>query len=1030
MSRIPARVLVIGLLLGVVAVAGGGVVGGVDAATHDGPHFVEEDITEDTTWNATDGPYRVIRDVTVQEGATLTVEPGTEVQFAEERTLTVRGSLQVDGTAEEPVSIRMTPGASRDAEWETVRYAGGADSTLSLSNATVRDARTGISVASERGEVSIRDSAIERISNHGLAVTDVTSPPAVAIWNTTFGSIGGHGVAATPSSGSLESISLDSSTDEAGEIARQTLRLEPGVEVSFDEFALDYGDHGDLSAVGGGDIARFGVDEDGDGDIERSLDAVLADVSVEDGELSIALEESVRIRADERLVLAIDDLRNPTTRGIYRVDVDATNDGVPQLAEGIHVPLNIGDVSTTYADTDVVESTTVRGLTIRESTFDGIDGAGVRIDADDVSRVWVVDNDVSAAGEGVGIRARSLEWRVGILHNEISAAGDGVAATVRDRVTGLEVRENGISGSESGIAVRQSGPGVPAYLAPTVANNTVENNDEHGLVVRANGGRVVRTDVTDNRIRANDEAGVVLSSSRMRSVSFAGNVIEANGEDGLRLRTAASIQGLSVRNGTIADNAGIGLAVRTGVLVHEMSVDNQTLANNGGAGVMIASPLTHGGQVNVTDSLLAANAYGVHVAGALRANISDNAIVYNTNEHARPERIAEVSPGTAISVSEGSAGVVLHRSAVSESLEELIDDPRVDLQLETVGKGGDLAVVLRSDQAGYAKRGTSTAIPIDSISENLPTGVALSTRTNSGVSITNNDVYGQDRGLLVDIEGLVDTNTTARLLLEGVRTVDAQHTYWGSETGPFHDSILPEGAGDRIVTRSGWVDPVPYATERHLARFERPVAGIDVPETAVPGDSITLDGGISSATNASIETYHFTVDGQARTSRSSRLTATMPNQTLRTGLHVEDELGIDSAEETTATVEPAASTSTPGTPTPTVEPTTTAPTDTPTTEPPTTPGEDTGGLLGTILTVLGGLAITVGAALGGYGMWLTLHQEDPPFDGWVVHAFTAGGVAIWLLEGLLFGNSLILLGVGWGVFWAVLSGAAFVLASR
>lgn len=76
---------------------------------------VSGNITESTTWTS-DNRYKVEdfadRDVVeVQEGARLTIEAGTEVQFEEDAGLTVNGgSVRADGTAENPVSMIGTSG--------------------------------------------------------------------------------------------------------------------------------------------------------------------------------------------------------------------------------------------------------------------------------------------------------------------------------------------------------------------------------------------------------------------------------------------------------------------------------------------------------------------------------------------------------------------------------------------------------------------------------------------------------------------------------------------------------------------------------------------------------------------------------------------------------------------------------------------------------------------------------------------------------------------------------------------------------
>ena len=43
--------------------------------------YVEGEIRQDTVWTLTDSPFIVIRDVVIERGYTLTIEPGVEVKF-------------------------------------------------------------------------------------------------------------------------------------------------------------------------------------------------------------------------------------------------------------------------------------------------------------------------------------------------------------------------------------------------------------------------------------------------------------------------------------------------------------------------------------------------------------------------------------------------------------------------------------------------------------------------------------------------------------------------------------------------------------------------------------------------------------------------------------------------------------------------------------------------------------------------------------------------------------------------------------
>jgi hypothetical protein len=70
-------------------------------------------VATDTTWTAAAGPWRVIDDVTIAAGATLTLEPGAAVRLDEGRSLTVHGALVAVGTAEAPVTFGPTVEGAR-----------------------------------------------------------------------------------------------------------------------------------------------------------------------------------------------------------------------------------------------------------------------------------------------------------------------------------------------------------------------------------------------------------------------------------------------------------------------------------------------------------------------------------------------------------------------------------------------------------------------------------------------------------------------------------------------------------------------------------------------------------------------------------------------------------------------------------------------------------------------------------------------------------------------------------------------------
>lgn len=84
--------------------------------------IINTHITTDTTWSLAGSPYEVQFDTQVFPGATLIVEPGVEVRFAQQAMLDVRGKILATGTISNP--ILFTGSTQTPGWWDGIHISG------------------------------------------------------------------------------------------------------------------------------------------------------------------------------------------------------------------------------------------------------------------------------------------------------------------------------------------------------------------------------------------------------------------------------------------------------------------------------------------------------------------------------------------------------------------------------------------------------------------------------------------------------------------------------------------------------------------------------------------------------------------------------------------------------------------------------------------------------------------------------------------------------------------------------------------
>ncbi len=127
--------------------------------------YVEGTIMQDTDWTLVDSPFILSNSITVQSGVTLTIEPGVQVRFGGNFTLTVNGRIIADGTDERRIQFTSNSLNPSMGDWETILISNADNS--SITRCIIEYGTNGVTL--ESGSLTLQNSLI-RFNSNGTVI--------------------------------------------------------------------------------------------------------------------------------------------------------------------------------------------------------------------------------------------------------------------------------------------------------------------------------------------------------------------------------------------------------------------------------------------------------------------------------------------------------------------------------------------------------------------------------------------------------------------------------------------------------------------------------------------------------------------------------------------------------------------------------------------------------------------------------------------------------------------------------------------
>jgi len=466
----------------------------------------------------------------------------------------------------------------------------------------------------------------------------------------------------------------------------------------------------------------------------------------------------------------------------------------------------------------------------------------------------------------------------------------------------------------------------PVHAGVVVRDNTIQQNDEEGILLMSGGAYTSATNVHicyigfyDNRISLNGlqgrfgGSGIYIGATSKANASiydltFDSNILTSNNGTGIYISCSPSsttsaanahIYDLEFFNNTAVSNVGGGIYLRA------RAYGNQQIANSD----------IH--DISFTRNNLTRNYSGITLDCSATSSTlhDDNAHIYDVQLNSN---VLTLNSYDGISVESTAHNCSIYNTYVTSNIATLNGAVGIDVDAyvgynngylynvyisENIAKANYVGILARAPQ-NYSLTQYDVSITGNVVSGNMAEGIFVGGWDEDGVisNITGNSVAYNQIGIMYsrttqgNIAHYNDIyNNTYGMNVTMGATVNAENNYWGHPNGPYHPSVWPEGGGNPVNGNGVDLDFIPFLTTNQTLLNQRPTATLFSDKSTVDINETVTFSASGSTDDGYVEYYFFDFGDGTNSSWTNSPTIThqyAEEGTYNVTVTVMDNLGV------------------------------------------------------------------------------------------------------------------------------------------